>query len=126
MSNAKKFIQTNTQSKRKQLKSKTGYGGTSRVYHIDQQFDIIDGKSLDVMHAMLLNAYKTTICLCLQKLSSADVKKITETTKHIQRQGELKSEISNKLTGNATILDIFKGSPKGIITSYYYYYRQNK
>jgi hypothetical protein len=65
------------------------------------------------MHAMILNAYKTTIKLCLEKINDADVKKITASTKLIQRQGDLKAEINYKLTGKMTILDLFKGSPKG-------------
>ena len=108
------YLERKNESQRKLFKSVTGYGGPSRVFYLDKNFDVIKGKSLDLMHAMILNAYKTTIRLCLEKLNETQIKEITQRTKLIQRQSDLKSEINYKLTGNITILDAFKGSPKGI------------
>jgi hypothetical protein len=86
-----------------------------RISAIDSDFDVIRSKSLDVMHAMFLDAYRTTIRLCLENLDKGAINRISEVTRKIQRQGELASEIDFKLTGKKTILDAFAGSPKGTI-----------
>ncbi len=126
MQKAEEYLNCKNETARKKFKSLNGYGGPSRVFHLDQNFNVIYGKSSDIMHAMLLNAYKTTIQLCLERLCDAKIRLITEITKSLQRQGDLNSEINYKLTGNMTILDVFNGSPKGIkhsiVHGYYSHY----